>query len=68
LPFIVHNIQYINSDIARPNNFIDLKTNDEFHNLMGLKMITRVHSIQIAERTQEKVDSLVFMIDRELGK
>jgi len=68
LPFIVHNIQYINSDIARPNNYNDLKTNDEFRNLMGLKMTTRKYTIQFAEMAQEKVDSLIFMIDGELSK
>ena len=68
LPFIVHNIRYINYDVARPTNFNELKTNDEFHNLMGLKMMTRKYNIQFAERAQEKVDSLIFMIDRELGK
>jgi hypothetical protein len=67
LPFIYHNIQYINADIARPNNYNNLKTNDEFRNLMGYKMTTRKYTIQFAERAQEKVDSLIFMIDRELG-
>ncbi len=68
LPFIVQNIRYITADVARPNNFNDLKTNDEFQNLMGLKMNTRKYAIQVAERAQERVDSLIFMIDRELGK
>ena len=68
LPFIVHNIRYINADVARPNNFNDLKTNDEFQNLMGLKMTTRKYTIQFTQRAQERVDSLIFMIDRELGK
>ena len=68
LPYIFHNIQYINSDIARPNNYNDLKTSDEFRNLMGLKMTTRKYTIQFAEMAQEKVDSLIFMIDGELSK
>ena len=66
LPFIAYNIQYINSEVARPNNYNALKTNNEFQNLMGLKMITRKNSIHFAERTKEKVDSLIFLIDREL--
>ncbi len=68
LPFIVQNIQYINSDIARPNNFNDLKTNNEFQNLMGLKMNTRKYTILFAETAQKIVDSLISMIDRELNK
>ena len=35
---------------------------------MGIKMITRKNVIQFSEVTQEKVDSLIFMIDKELGK
>lgn len=68
LPFIAQNIQYINYDVARPNNFDKLKTSDEFQNLMGLKVNTRKYSIQFAEMTLENVDSLIFIIDRELLK
>lgn len=67
LPFIAQHIQYINTDVARPNNFKDLAKNDEFHNLMGLKMITRKSSIQLAQEAQVKLDSLILMIDRELS-
>lgn len=45
LPFIARNIQYISADVARPNNFNDLKSSDEFHNLMGLKITTREYII-----------------------
>jgi hypothetical protein len=68
LPFVAHNIQYIKSDVARPNNFNDLKSNDEFQNLMGLKMTNREYVIQITEILHDKVDSLIFMIDQELSK
>lgn len=68
LPFIAHNIQYINAEVARPNNFKDLEANDEFQNLMGLKMITREFSVQLARMTQKKVDSLILMIDQELDR
>lgn len=66
LPFVAKNILYINDDIARPNNFNYLKTNDEFHNLMGLKINIRKNSIQFAEMTKDKIDSLIVMIDKEL--
>lgn len=68
LPFVAKNILYINADIARPNNYHSLKTNDEFHNIMGLKMVTRNYSIQFAERTKEKVNSLIDKIDKELER
>jgi len=68
LPFIAQNIQYINPDVAIPNNFNDLKSSDEFQNLMGLKMNTRKYMIQFAETTLERVDALIFMIDQELSK
>jgi hypothetical protein len=68
LPFVVKNIKYFNSETARPINFSDLKVNPEFHNLMGIKMITRNHSIQFAEGVKESVNSLITMIDEELNK
>jgi hypothetical protein len=68
LPFVAKNILYVNSEIAIPNNFNDLKTNDEFHNLMGLKINTRKNTILFAVMTKEKVNHLILMIDRELGK
>lgn len=68
LPFVGKNILYINEEIARPNDFKTLKNDDEFHNLMGLKMITRKYSIQFAETTKEKVNTLIEMIDEELDE
>ena len=68
LPFIARNILYINADVARPNNFNDLKSSDEFHNLMGLKMTTREYIIIYTELLHDKIDSLIFMIDQELSE
>lgn len=68
LPFIARHIQYINSEVARPNNYDELKTSNEFQNIMGIKMMTRRYAIQYAEGTLEQVDSLIFMIDSELDK
>ena len=68
LPFIARNIQYISSDVARPNNFNDLKSSDEFHNLMGLKITTREYIIEYTQILHDKIDSLILMIDQELGK
>lgn len=67
LPFIARNIQYIKSDVARPNDFNDLKTNDEFHNMMGLKITTQDYIIQFAEIVYDKLDTLISMIDQELS-
>lgn len=66
LPFIAKNILYINLEIARLISYNAIKTNDEFHNIMGLKMNTRKNSIQVAEMTKEKVSSLIVQIDKEL--
>lgn len=68
LPFIARNIQYISADVARPNSYTDLKSSDEFHNLMGLKMTTREYIIQYTEILHDKIDSLILMIDLELSK
>ena len=68
LPFVAKNILYINTEIARPNNYDSLKSNDEFHNIMGLKIITRKNSIQFTEMTKDKVSSLIVEIDIELKK
>jgi len=68
LPFIARNIQYISSDVARPNSYTDLKSNDEFHNLMGLKKTTREFIIQYTETLHDKIDDLILMIDHELSK
>ena len=68
LPFVVKNIQYINTEIAKPINFKGLKNNNEFKNLMGLKMVTRKNSIQFAEMTKKKATSLIVKIDEELER
>jgi len=68
LPFIAKNILYINGKTARPNNFNSLKTNDDFLNLMGLKMMTRKNSIQFAINAKQNVNSLIELIDKELSK
>jgi hypothetical protein len=68
LPFIARNIQYISADVARPNSYTDLKSNDEFHNLMGLKKTTREFIIQYTETLHDKIDDLILMIDHELSK
>ena len=68
LPFVAKNILYVNAEIARPNNYHSLKSNDEFHNIMGLKMNTRKYTIQNAEMTKDKVSSLIVKIDKELER
>jgi cell division protein FtsL len=68
LPFIAKNILYVNTEIARPNNYHFLKSNDEFHNIMGMKMIIRKYTIQNAEMTKDKVSSLIVQIDKELER
>ena len=67
LPFVVKNIQPINADIARPFNFNALKNNNEFHSLMGYKIITRKYSIEFEEMTKDKATSLIVMIEKELA-
>lgn len=68
LPFVAKNIHYINPEIARPNNYHALKTSDEFHNIMGLKIMTRKNSIQLAEMAKDKASSLIVLIDKELER
>lgn len=68
LPFTLKNIQYLNSDVAKPNNFNDLKTSIEFINLMGLKMVTRKYTIQNAEKAIDTINSLIVKIENELNK
>ena len=67
LPFVSKNILYINGETARPNNFKELKTNNEFHNIMGLKMNMRKYLIQTAEEANNELNSLITMIDQELS-
>ena len=67
LPFVSKNILYINGETARPNNFNELKTNNEFHNIMGLKMNMRKYLIQFAEEANNELNSLIAMIDQELS-
>ncbi len=68
LPFVVKNIRYIRDETAKPNNFNNLKTSDEFRNLMALKIMVRNNSIHWAEITKEKVNALIVMINKELNK
>ena len=67
LPFVSKNILYINGETARPNNFNELKTNNEFHNIMGLKMNMRKYLIQYTEEANNELNSLIAMIDQELS-
>ena len=67
LPFVVKHILYINEQEARPNDFKALKNNNEFKNIMGVKMSIRKNSIYIAQTKKEIVDKLISSLDAELN-
>ena len=68
LPFVVKHIFYINEQQARPNDYEALKNNNEFKNIMGVKMSFRKNSIYMTETTKVIVDDLIKVLDKELGE
>lgn len=68
LPFVVKHILYINEQEAQPNDFEALKNNNEFKNIMGVKMSIRKNSIYIAQIKKEHVDELIRSLDAELNR
>ena len=68
VPFLVKNIQSIDCCIARPFNFDSLKNSDEFHGLMGFKIVIRNNSIKYEEMAKDKATSLIEMIEKELER
>ncbi|WP_188466009.1 DUF6090 family protein [Bizionia arctica] len=67
IPFSEKHIRYnIENNLARPNDFEALKTNDEFINILNNNMYFRKNGIEACKRINKEIEEVIQMIDKEL--
>ena len=68
MPFYTKHFQRdsLNLSHAKPNNFEELKDNEEFSNIISLLLFTRTKGVREGKRIALKIDELTTSIDKEL--
>ena len=65
--FMVANIRRdIEEDLARPNNFEKLKTDDEFRNFLNILILIRKSNIDVNNEVKKVIQKLIDHIEEEL--
>ena len=70
MPFFAKHIRgdMTNRDFAKPNNFEDLKSNEEFYNILSVIYRTRIYGITLMEETLIEIQNLQNSIVNYLNK